>query len=123
MIDYRHGRLDESLANISKAFRIYVGNDIALGQTILTVTGSLMAALGRHEEAAACWGRAEAARQRHGMLMIPTVARDFDREIVKVRAIVPPAELQEAFDRFRGVSDQDLAELLFGADAGKVAIP
>jgi predicted ATPase/DNA-binding SARP family transcriptional activator len=121
--DYRHGRLDESLANISKAFRIYVGNDIALGQTILTIAGNLMAALGRHEEAAACWGRAEAARQRYGMLMIPTVARDFDHEIVRVRGVVPPAELQGAFDRFRGVSDEELSELLFGSDGRPIAGP
>lgn len=114
MIDYRHGKLDEAQANVSKSFRIYLENQIALGQSILTVAGNLMAALGRFEEAAACWGRAEEARQRNGMKMIPTMGRDFEHEISKVRAVMPAAELQAAFDRHRSSSDEDLVGLLFG---------
>ncbi|MFY9232958.1 MAG: BTAD domain-containing putative transcriptional regulator [Fimbriimonadaceae bacterium] len=114
MIDYRHGKLDSAVANISRAFRTYVTNDIALGQTILSVCGNLMSARDCPVEAAKCWGRAEAARNRYSMSMIPTIKRDYDRELAKVRATLTPAEFNDAIEQAQQLNDRALAELLFG---------
>jgi tetratricopeptide (TPR) repeat protein len=117
LIDYRHGKLDEALANVTKAVVTFVDNGIALGQTPLTVSGNLMAGLGRFKDAASCWGKAEAARRRHGMLMLPTVNRDYERELARARAALSPAELQLALDNAAKLSDEGLAERLFGVGA------
>lgn len=115
LIDYRQGNMDGAVLNLRNAFRTYLESDTALGQTPLTLAGNIMAALGRYREAAACWGRAEVARQRYGMEMVPTYGKDQDREFPKAKAALPNGELEELMERLASTPDEALVAMLFGA--------
>jgi tetratricopeptide (TPR) repeat protein len=120
LIDYRHGELDRALANLERGFRLFVESGVALGQTAQSVCGNAMAAAGRHEHACACWGRADAARRRYDMRMIPSIKRDFDREFPKVQASLTPARLDELLESMAESTDAELTELLFGPQEAAV---
>lgn len=113
LIDYRHGHIDSALEHLYRSYATYVENGVALGQSALTIGGNIFAAAGRFEGAAHCWGRADLARERQGMLMIPFMKRDYEREAPKVTAKLTGVQIEEARQRSKGLSDQGFMELIF----------
>lgn len=115
MTEHRAGLKDESLIHVLQAMSLFVEHGIRLGQTILTIAGCSLASAGRYEEAAICWGRAEASRKRHGMKMFPTQAKDYEREVVKVKQALGPMAFGTASAWGAETSDEDLTQRLFNA--------
>ncbi len=120
LIDYRHGKLDLAMEHLHRSYTMYVENGIALGQSALTIGGNILAAAGRHADAALCWGRADVARERQGMLMIPCMRRDYGRELPKVLETLTPAEIEEARQRSKGLTDQGFFDMLFARESTAV---
>jgi tetratricopeptide (TPR) repeat protein len=114
LLDYRHGDLQTAHANLREAFRIYMRNKISLGQTILTITGNTLARMGRLEEAGAAWSKADAARERQGMRMMPSMRRDYDREQAEIAAQGKEEIVRQAGEAAAAMTDAELAEHLFG---------
>lgn len=71
-----------------------------------------MAALGRYDDAALCWGRAEALRESHGMTMFPTQQRDFDREFPKVQKALSEEALRRSMRAARSATDEEIREMI-----------
>lgn len=117
LIDYRHGQGARSLSNIETSLRLYVECGVALGQSALTIAGTVFAANSDFPRAATCWGRAERARRRHQMAMIPFLAKDYDRELPRVNAGLSPKDLTIAWSSSDIQTDQEFVERLFGPKA------
>lgn len=113
MIDYRHDKHELAQEHIRRSLAMFVECGVALGQSALTIGGNIMASAGRHEDAALLWGRADIARERQGMLMIPFMRRDFEKELPKVLTSLTPAQIEEARQRAQGITDQGLFDLIF----------
>lgn len=114
MIDYRHGQLDQSLSNIESGLRMFVENDIVLGQSSLTICGTTLAAHGRVDHTALSWGRAEATRRRQSMRPIPTLQRDVEREGQTMRDMLTPALYERALELADQMTDLEFVETIFG---------
>lgn len=117
MIDYRHGHLQRSLENIRTSLRMYIENDIALGQSSMSIAGTTLAALGFYREAALSWGRSEEARRRQNMQPIPCLQRDVDREMPAVLAGISQEEFDAAFRLGGQLSASEFVDSLFGPRA------
>lgn len=120
LIDYRHGKLDLAMEHLHRSYAMFVENGIALGQSALTIGGNILAAAGRPADAALCWGRADVARERQGMLMIPFMRRDYGRELPKVLETLSPAQVEEARQRSKGLTDQGFFDMLFARESTAV---
>lgn len=112
LIDYRHGRFQAAMEGFAESVKAFTGARIALGQTPLTIGGTILAALGRYDDAALCWGRAEALRESHGMTMFPTQQRDFDREFPKVQKALSEEGLRRSMRAARSATDEEIREMI-----------
>lgn len=115
LVDYRHGKLESAVTNIERSFRLFSECGIALGQSSLTICGNTLAAMNRPADAAMSWGRAEAARRKHSMRPIPSLQKDFEKEVAKVRSAMSNLEYERAFERSADLADRTFVDLLFGS--------
>jgi predicted ATPase/DNA-binding SARP family transcriptional activator len=115
LTDYRHGWFDAGLKHLRRSFRVFVDHGVALGQTPLTIGGNLMSVMGRFDAAAACWGKAESARRRYGMKMLPNLRPAYDAEVAKCAKSIGEEALESAMALGSKLTDAALLDLLFGA--------
>lgn len=114
-VEYRHNRLEEALAHTEQFANIYNSSGFRLGQTPLSIAGIVLAALGRHEDAALFWGRAADSRRRYHMQMFPILVPHYEKELAATRSALGAAGLEQALAWGAEASDDELVTRVFGA--------
>ncbi|MBS1723648.1 MAG: AAA family ATPase [Armatimonadetes bacterium] len=114
LVEYRQGWTERAVESARRAMTTFVENGIALGQTPLTICGNVMAGAGRWQDAAVLWGRADASRKKYGMKIFPTLDKDFQREVARVKEALGPTAFAEAQAWGQQAPDDALVARVFG---------
>ncbi|MBS1712938.1 MAG: hypothetical protein JST30_01230 [Armatimonadetes bacterium] len=121
-LDYRAGRSGSALGGLVRSLDLFVSNGIRLGQTPLSVSGLVFAAIGQPLLAAAFWGRALESCRRYGMQMFPVVKACFESE--RERAVASSGALawEAALQRGALADDETLLAMVAEAERTPSAV-
>ncbi len=114
--DYRNGNHVAALSNVVKGFRKFKEADVGFGQLQLMVCGYVLSGSGRIADAAKFWGAAFGAVRRFGMVLLPSLKRDYEQERKRAIAALAVRDLELALERSVRLSEEDLIEHLLSIE-------
>ncbi|HWP32064.1 MAG TPA: BTAD domain-containing putative transcriptional regulator [Fimbriimonadales bacterium] len=113
LTEYRNSNFEGALFYLYKSLRVFTENGVRLGQHPLTVAGIVLSGKDLFEEAVACWKRAEATRERYGLIMMPVIQEDYEREFARALDSLNEEQIHNAESFGTRASDEKLVDFLF----------